>query len=81
MATETDLGFAYRMGRDGAVTIHRHGRLVTTLRGSAAQSFLADVDGAPGEVQQQAMARATGNYKRGNEKMAALHPRNGGRGR
>lgn len=78
--TPGDLGFAYQRGRDGEVTISRQGRVATTLRGRAAQDFLADVEGAPADAQQQAMARVTGNYKRGNERKAAEHPRNRGRG-
>jgi hypothetical protein len=43
------------------------------LRGAAAQRFLADVEaGDP----QSVMARATGNFKRGNERQARNHPRN-----
>lgn len=78
--TPGDLGFAYQRGRDGEVAISRQGRVVTTLRGRAAQDFLADVEGTPADAQQQAMARVTGNYKRGNERKAAEHPRNRGRG-
>jgi hypothetical protein len=43
------------------------------LRGDVAERFLEDVEqGDP----QQVMARATGNYKRGNERLARKHPRN-----
>jgi hypothetical protein len=78
--TPDGLGFSYERGRDGEVAILRQGRVVTTLRGRAAQDLLADVEGAPADAQQQAMARVTGNYKRGNERTAAEHPRNRGRG-
>ena len=78
--TAGGLGFSFQIGRDGEVAIYRQGRVVTTLRGRAALSFLADVDGAPEDAQQQAMARVTGNYKRGNERTAAEHPRNRRRG-
>ena len=46
--------------------ISRDGRRATTLRGAAASQFLARVDADP----QLAMARVTGNYKRGNERAA-----------
>jgi hypothetical protein len=60
----THLGFDYRLRASGEVVITRHGTPVTTLRGAAAQRFLKRVEsGDP----QQVMARATGNYKRGNE--------------
>lgn len=65
---ESGLGFTFRLTRQGDVHIHRGGRLVTTLRGAAASRFLAQVEGATPEAQQQRMARVTGNYKRGNER-------------
>ncbi|MGL4575677.1 MAG: hypothetical protein ACRCV9_12915 [Burkholderiaceae bacterium] len=71
-----DLGFSYRATKDGKVFIAHHGRQVTILKGSDAQDFLAEVEGADFVDQQQAMARATGNYKRGNESLAKNHPRN-----
>lgn len=65
-------GFAYERVGD-VVVIHHHGRRATTLRGAAADRFLAEVsDDDPQEV----MARVTGNYKRGNERVARQHPRN-----
>ncbi|MBA2597330.1 MAG: hypothetical protein H0T18_05025, partial [Chloroflexia bacterium] len=41
---------------------------VTTLAGKDAVRFLARVDGAGAEQAQLAMAKATGNFKRGNER-------------
>ena len=72
----TDLGFSYRTMKNGETVVFRGGRIVTTLRGQAAVDFLAEVNGAPATVGQQVMARVTGNYKRGNERKAADHPRN-----
>jgi hypothetical protein len=57
----------------GEVVITHHGRRATTLRGAAAARFLADVE--VGDAQ-ELMARATGNYKHGNERQARHHPRN-----
>ena len=57
-------GFEYRI-RGGDVLITHRGRTAATLRGGAAERFLAKV--ARGDPQ-QVMARATGNYKRGNER-------------
>ena len=72
----SDLGFTFRATKNGEVFVHHRGKLATTLRGGAAAEFLADINGAdPGE-QQQIMARATGNYRRGNERLAKNHPRN-----
>lgn len=57
-------GFAFTVS-GSRVEIRHHGRHATTLRNAAAQKFIADVErGDP----QQVMARATGNYKRGNER-------------
>ena len=65
-------GFSYEVRGDSVVVLH-HGKHASTLRGSAATRFLRDVeDGDP----QQLMARVTGNYKRGNERMGKSHPRN-----
>lgn len=65
-------GFSYE-DRGSEVVISHHGRRATVLRGSAANRFLREVEeGDP----QQLMARATGNYKRGNERMGKGHPRN-----
>jgi hypothetical protein len=72
----SDLGFTFRATKNGEVFLHHRGKLATTLRGEAAAEFLADIDGADADEQQQIMARATGNYRRGNERLAKYHPRN-----
>ena len=78
MATNSDddLGFSFRPTKDGDVTILRDGHAVTLLRGDSAKSFLAEMREASFPDRQQLMARITGNYKRGNERLAASHPRN-----
>ena len=66
-------GFHYQKRLNGTVYISHHGREAATLRGSRAAKFLDEVEaGDPQEV----MARWTGNYKRGNERMGRKHPRN-----
>jgi hypothetical protein len=71
--TSGDLGFSFQTRKSGDVVISREGRPVATLRGPAARDFLAAVDaGDP----QQVMARLTGNYRRGNERLASRNPRN-----
>lgn len=58
-------GFSYTVRKTGDVVIDHQGRHATTLRGAAARKFLALIEtGDPQEV----MARATGNYKHGNER-------------
>lgn len=71
-----DLGFTWRERKTGDVEILRRGRVVTTLRGTAALAFLVEAESAPAEDAQQLMARVTGNYRRGNERTASGHPRN-----
>jgi len=74
-----NLGFSFRATKAGDVAIARAGRVVTVLRGAAARRFLVTVAGATTAAAQQAMARATGNYRRGNERCAAAQSRPRGR--
>ncbi len=60
--------FSYHALKDGTVRIAYRGKVVTTLAGKDAVRFLARVDGAGPEQAQLAMAKATGNFKRGNER-------------
>ena len=75
-AGDGDLIFSYRATKRGEVFVHDRGRLATKLRGAAAADFLLEVEGASAGEQQQIMARVTGNYRRGNERLAKNHPRN-----
>jgi hypothetical protein len=64
MTERGDLGFSFVTRSSGDVAISRHGKVVTVLRRDAATRFLRRIEsGDP----QQVMARATGNYRRGNE--------------
>ena len=72
----SDLGFSIRTRKNGDVEIVHHGRVATTLRGHEAADFLSEVDNVESTSAQYLMARLTGNYKRGNERLAASHPRN-----
>lgn len=74
---DTDcLAFAYRHRKGGVVEIVHRGRLASTLGGRDAAEFIAQVAEQSDADAQQLMARITGNYKRGNERNAANHPRN-----
>lgn len=65
--------FTYLTRSDGSVVILHHGKAATTLRGGRAAQFLAEVEDGDDQL---VMARWTGNYKRGNERVAKQHPRN-----
>jgi cytochrome c-type biogenesis protein CcmE len=71
-----DLGFRCRTRKNGDIDILHRGRLAATLRGDEAVVFRAEVDDQGSAEAQQLMARVTGNYKRGNERLASQHPRN-----
>ena len=60
--------FSWRQTKDGRVRISRGGRVVTTLAGERARAFVGRAEAAGPEAAQQLMARATGNYKHGNER-------------
>ena len=77
MGTGVPSGFAFTV-RGSEVLITHHGARAATLRGAAAQRYLDDVDG---EDAQLLMARVTGSYRRGNERVAKDHPRNSASGR
>lgn len=68
-------GFRFDRRSTGEVVIFHHGRMATVLRGAKATAFLDEMAANP-EREQEAMARLTGNYRRGNERQAASHPRN-----
>ena len=68
--------FAYTLPADGTVRISHRGRHVVTLAGAKAATFRARVAAAPDEeARQLLMARATGNFRRGNERLARSRSR------
>jgi len=75
MSSEHDLGFSYRHVSGEYVIFHR-GKKATTLRGRKAAEFASDIADMSAAEQQLLMAKLTGNYKRGNERVAKNHPRN-----
>lgn len=64
-------GFDFHTRGDEVVITH-HGARATVLRGVKAARFLDDV---ARQDPQLLMARLTGNYRRGNERVARQHPR------
>lgn len=63
--------FAWQETKDGRVRISWRGRVVTTLTGGRATTFVRQAEEADEEAAQLLMARATGNFKRGNERRSA----------
>lgn len=76
MDGEHDLGFEFKAAKNGDVVISHHGKRATVLRNDKSKWFLEDMESMDFGGQQQEMARVTGNYRRGNERTAKLHPRN-----
>jgi hypothetical protein len=72
----SDFGFSYHVTKNGSVLISREGKLTTTLRGPKALAFINKMKTLSSTGQQEWMARLTGNYKRGNERVSKNHPRN-----
>lgn len=60
--------FAYRVTKDGRVRIDRGGRTVTVVAGKEALALASRLDAADPARVQELLARATGNYRRGNER-------------
>lgn len=60
--------FRYQLTKNEKVFIYYENKMVTTLKGKQALKFLKKVEGKPMKAQQLAMAKATGNFKRGNER-------------
>ena len=61
--------FAYRVTKDKKVLISYEGKQVTTLSGKKADEFISKIQNAEGKEAQLIMAKVTGNFKRGNEKL------------
>ena len=62
--------FSYRELKDGKLFLFHAGRRVMILKGTRARAFLAAIAGLDDQGRQLAMAKITGNFKRGNERQA-----------
>ena len=60
--------FSYRQSGTDKIFLYHQGRHVVTLAGRKASTFLSRVMSADTMEAQRLMARATGNFKRGNER-------------
>jgi hypothetical protein len=63
-----DTPFRYAVTKDGRVRIRWGSTVVTTVAGGAARRLTAALASADDEEAQRLLARATGNFKRGNER-------------
>lgn len=61
-------GFDWSRRKHGELAITHHGREVTILRNRSADRLAERLAGASDEQAQHLLARATGNYRRGNER-------------
>jgi hypothetical protein len=60
--------FGWRVLGSGAIVVSRGGRDVTTVAGRKAERLGAALEAAGETEAQHLLARATGNYRRGNER-------------
>jgi hypothetical protein len=60
--------FDYRVTRQGGVIVFRGGRAVMTVGGHDAVRLVASLQRADDSQVQHLLARASGNYRRGNER-------------
>ena len=61
--------FSYRVNKENKVTVYWHNKPVKMLKGRKAEKFLESMLSADGRESQLLMAKVTGNFKRGNEKL------------
>lgn len=71
-----DLAFKFEVKNSGELAMYHYGRFATKFSTKKSQQVLQQLNALDFAGQQQLMARLTGNYKHGNERMAKNHPRN-----
>ncbi len=67
--------FSYRVNKDGKVFLSWNHREVMILKDEKAKTFLAKIDGLSEMDRQLYMAKLTGNFKRGNERVMKNSPK------
>jgi len=63
-----DEPFDYQITKDNRVLLYYENKLIKTLSGKSAKKFISDIEGLDWHEEQLVMAKATGNFKRGNER-------------
>jgi hypothetical protein len=61
--------FSYKVSKDNKVFIFWFGKQVMILKDKESEKFLAKIEGANHLESQLIMAKLTGNFKHGNEKI------------
>ena len=61
--------FSYRILKDNKVFIFYERTQIATISGSKADRFVSQIEGVECKDAQLIMAKVTGNFKRGNEKL------------
>ncbi|MFZ5354889.1 MAG: hypothetical protein ACOZCL_19485 [Bacillota bacterium] len=61
--------FSYKVSKDNKVFIFWHGKQVMILKAKESEKFLSKIQNAEHKEAQLIMAKITGNFKRGNEKL------------
>lgn len=68
MQTLREQPFAYHSTKDKKILITWLGKQVMIIKGKDSEKLLAKLQGADEQAVQLALAKVTGNFKRGNEK-------------
>ncbi|MDX2219078.1 MAG: hypothetical protein SF172_08655 [Burkholderiales bacterium] len=68
--------FGYQVRKDGSVAVSHGGRVVSVIAGREAERLIAKLSKANAQDVQLALAKITGNFRRGNERAAGNHSRN-----
>ncbi len=71
-----DLGFTCSINKNDNLEIRHHGKFATKFSKVKGVRLAAELEDSEFHEQQQLMARLTGNYKHGNERVAKNHNRN-----
>jgi len=64
--------FSFQVIKDDKVVIRYKGRSAMTLRGKEGARFLSKIEGQESRQQQLVMAKLTGQFKMGNERLGKL---------
>ncbi|WP_199405252.1 hypothetical protein [Corallincola holothuriorum] len=71
-----DLGFEFVTFKNETLEIYHRRKFATRFTGAKAVKLQSQLETISFAEQQQLMARLTGNYKRGSERVAKTHGRN-----